>query len=634
MLNSMRKGINSWFIKILLALLIISFGLWGIGDIFVSGGNKAILAKIGKNEIGQTEFLKEYSINLQNLSQQLGKKILPTEANNYGLVNQTLGTMINDLVYKEITDEYGMHINNSTVKKEIYSIPGFLDSTGSFNKFAFERYLNITGQSEEEVINKIKNDIAKRQIFLSVSSGFSAPKNIINKLYNYREEKRKISFIELENNNYAIKKFNDTDLINHYEKNKNSYQSSELRGFTFINISPEEVSKEIKISKDSLFEKYNQNKNEYFEPEERSIIQIISNNEKDILKAKDLINSKNIKNFANIENLNLPNINYGELNNIKWNELPREIAEFIFNLKNDEWSQPYKTSLGWHLIYIKQIKAEGITPLKKIEKKLIKEIQLDKAYDIIYQISNNLEDQLASEKTLSEAGNRIGLSVIDIPLIENDITNLSNLKMTNSLKEKILNKVFSINDKNNIQSFETDEGGLIYFKINNIKLSQTKSYEESKEQVLKELEFKKKNVLLNLDGKNKFDKVKNGLTLQELSKNSNTQLNTSNYFKRSDVNKEYYLSSEMMNKVFLTQKGRYMYFFNADSGKFFIIKVIDVKSPNKNEVNNEYTRVKQSIDSSFSNDLIISLNKSLRKKLNIEIYENNIQKINYSGLIN
>ena len=195
----MRKGISSWFIKILLALLIISFGLWGIGDIFISGGNKSVLAKVGKYNIDQRDFLKEYSINLENLSQQLGRKILPDEANSIGLLSQTLGTMITSLMYKQITEEYGMSINNSTVKKEITSIPSFKDSTGSFNKFAFERYLNLSGQTEEEVIDKIKNDIAKRQIFLSVSSGFSTPKEIVQKIYNFREEKRKISFIELSN---------------------------------------------------------------------------------------------------------------------------------------------------------------------------------------------------------------------------------------------------------------------------------------------------------------------------------------------------------------------------------------------------------------------------------------------------
>ncbi len=633
MLNSMRKGVSSWFIKILLALLIISFGLWGIGDIF-TGGNKSLLAKVGKYDIDQRDFLKEYSINLQNLSQQLGKKISPNEANTFGLVNQTLGTMITDLMYKQIIEDYGMYINNSSVKKEIYSIPGFIDSSGSFNKFAFERYLNITGQTEQEVIDKIKNDIAKRQIFISVSSGFSTPKDIIKKLYNHREEKRKISFIELTNNAYTIENIDNADLVSYYDKNNKSFLSPELRSFSYLNISPKEISKEINVSKDSILERYNQDKSLYFKPEERTIIQLIANNESDILNAIKIIKEKNIDNYDDIKNINFSNINHSQLEKIKWNELPKELSDLIFNINKNEWSEPYKSSLGWHLIYVKTVYSEGIIPFEKVKDKIKNEIQLDKAYDTIYQISNQLEDQLASGKSLAEASNIIGIKIVQTPLLEN-ISN-ANLQgdLSKASKNKLINSVFSMNEINNTNSFDSDEGGLIYFTVNEIKPEQTKSYENAKKEVLKEWKFKEKNTLLVADGKKYFDQIKNGLSLEKLSDNLKIKLNNTDYLKRSDINKKDFLTNEVIKKIFIGKVNEYVYFFNAKDGKFLIIKIVDIKSPDNNQINNDYVRTKETLDASYSNDLIVLLNKSLRKKINIQIYNNNIEKINYSGLIN
>ena len=48
MLGSFREKILSWGAKVLFGLLIISFGLWGIGDYNISGsnGNDAI-AEVG-----------------------------------------------------------------------------------------------------------------------------------------------------------------------------------------------------------------------------------------------------------------------------------------------------------------------------------------------------------------------------------------------------------------------------------------------------------------------------------------------------------------------------------------------------------------------------------------------------------
>ncbi|PPR77796.1 MAG: Peptidyl-prolyl cis-trans isomerase D [Alphaproteobacteria bacterium MarineAlpha2_Bin1] len=634
MLNSMRKGISSWFIKILLALLIISFGLWGIGDIFISGGNKSVLAKVGKYNIDQRDFLKEYSINLENLSQQLGRKILPDEANSIGLLSQTLGTMITSLMYKQITEEYGMSINNSTVKKEITSIPSFKDSTGSFNKFAFERYLNLTGQTEEEVIDKIKNDIAKRQIFLSVSSGFSTPKEIVQKIYNFREEKRKISFIELSNKVYNIKNINESDLISYYEKNNKSFLSPELRSFSYINISPKEIAKEVKVSKNLILEKYNQGKSLYFKPEQRSIIQIIANSKDDILNASNIINSKKLKIYEEIKNLNLPNINYNKLENISWNELPKELADFIFNLNVDEWSQPHKSSLGWHLIYTIKLNPEGTIPLEIVENKIKEEIQMDKAYDAIYKISNQLEDQLASGKNLRNASNIIGVKITDIPLLEYNSKTVFLKDLSLETKNKLLSNVFNSNQINFVQSFDTEEGGIIYYTLNKIKPIETKSFKNAKEEVLKEWKFKEQNKLLKVDGNKYFNEIKNGYSFEKLSENLNIKINHLGDLKRTDINKLDYLNKEIIEKIFLGKKNQYISSLNEKEGKFLIIKIIDIKSPLNNQINDDYVRTKQSLDTSYSNDLVILLNKSLRKKINIQIYNKNIEKINFSGLIN
>ena len=42
MLDFLRRGVKSWVAKILLALLILSFAVWGIGDIFINQGGGTV----------------------------------------------------------------------------------------------------------------------------------------------------------------------------------------------------------------------------------------------------------------------------------------------------------------------------------------------------------------------------------------------------------------------------------------------------------------------------------------------------------------------------------------------------------------------------------------------------------------
>ena len=74
MLTQMRRGAGTWVAKIFIALLVVSFGIWGIADIFRGFGVNQ-LAKVGDTEITAVEFQRDYERAIQRLSQQMGRPI-------------------------------------------------------------------------------------------------------------------------------------------------------------------------------------------------------------------------------------------------------------------------------------------------------------------------------------------------------------------------------------------------------------------------------------------------------------------------------------------------------------------------------------------------------------------------------
>src|SRR6478736_7384516 len=97
MLRGLRKASSNWLGKTIMGavmvLLIGSFAIWGIGDIFRGFGQSTLL-KVGSTEIGIQAFQQLYNDRLQQLGRQIGRAITPTQARQIGMDKQILQQMM------------------------------------------------------------------------------------------------------------------------------------------------------------------------------------------------------------------------------------------------------------------------------------------------------------------------------------------------------------------------------------------------------------------------------------------------------------------------------------------------------------------------------------------------------------
>src|SRR6201996_9516695 len=93
MLRGMRKASSNWLGKIVMAtvmgVLIVSFGIWGIQDIF-RGFGQSTVAKVGRTEISAEQFRQIYTERLQQLGRQFGRPLNMDQARAIGIDRQGL----------------------------------------------------------------------------------------------------------------------------------------------------------------------------------------------------------------------------------------------------------------------------------------------------------------------------------------------------------------------------------------------------------------------------------------------------------------------------------------------------------------------------------------------------------------
>ena len=80
MLQAIRSRAGSYVVKGLFALLILTFGIWGIGDIFRTRGADTVVATVGDQSIRAEELQTALRRALEQLSARFGSAVCSSSA--------------------------------------------------------------------------------------------------------------------------------------------------------------------------------------------------------------------------------------------------------------------------------------------------------------------------------------------------------------------------------------------------------------------------------------------------------------------------------------------------------------------------------------------------------------------------
>ena len=148
----MRKASSNWLGKTIMAVvmgvLIVSFGVWGIADIF-KGFGQSTLAKVGGTEISAEQFRQIYTDKLQQLGRQLGRPLTSEQARAFGLDRQVLQQTLAEAALDEEARRMGLGQSDAEVMRSIYSDPNFRGLNGQFDPARFQSLIRQFGYSEQ-----------------------------------------------------------------------------------------------------------------------------------------------------------------------------------------------------------------------------------------------------------------------------------------------------------------------------------------------------------------------------------------------------------------------------------------------------------------------------------------------------
>jgi peptidyl-prolyl cis-trans isomerase D len=417
----MRKASSNWLGKTIMALvmgvLIVSFGFWGIADIF-RGFGQSTLAKVGHTEISINEFRQIYTDRLQQVGRQFGRPLTMDQARAFGFDRQVLQQTIMEAALDEDARRLGLGQSNAEIMRTIFADPLFKGVGGAFDPQRFQAIIRQMGYTEARYLADQRKLVLRRQIADTMSAGLQPSKTLIEALSRFQNEQRSIDYVRLGPAQAGtIDPPSPETLAGYFDEHKAAFRAPEYRKIAFVPITPEDIGKWSEVSDEDAKKLFEERRDRYGTPEKRQVSQMVFPNVEEAQTARGRIASGlSFDDLAKERNLNSTDVDLGLVT--KSGILDPAIADAAFALPSGEVSQPVQGKFGVALVKIGTIQP-GIEPsYENIAQDLKKDIAVERARAQVATLRDKMEDERGGGASVVEAAQKLGLTPITVDAVD------------------------------------------------------------------------------------------------------------------------------------------------------------------------------------------------------------------------
>ena len=400
MLQGLRKGSKHPVAKILLGLVLIAFAGLGLGSFIPSLQMKREYIKAGETDIGIQEISNEFN----KIRAELSPNTTINEAIEAGLLDYLVNHLVDEALVMEEARILNLRVTRDQQKDILSKDKFFQDENGQFSSTKFQTALLRSGMTESRYLELIDRMLIKKQLTDSISSSAFIPKRVIEIIAKNTLEKRNGTSISFQIKPIeTIKSPSENELKEFFDNSSKSWLEPSRRVANYIYLDPNDYSQDIIIDENTLLEEYKIRKSDYFKDETRTLEQLIFSNQEDALNALDIIKN-NIENFSTLFPEKLISID-----DIAKSELPEKLAEPVFKAQTNDVSEPIETEFGFHIFKLMSVNPAKEPNLNEIKDQVKKDIQYDKAIDLIYDLANKLDDGFADGSSIQDEAQKHNL---------------------------------------------------------------------------------------------------------------------------------------------------------------------------------------------------------------------------------
>jgi peptidyl-prolyl cis-trans isomerase D len=514
MIMFFRRLGESWFFKVILFVIALSMvSVWGISDLISRIGKKETMIKVGSEKVSSFQLAAEFDKTLQQMRRR-GINLTTEQALSAGLLDQTVASLTDKLLNREISEELGTIAGDDAVSRYIVFNPVFQSVTGEFDRNIFSAYLGQQGLSEEEFIKEARQILANNHMNYAVDAVVRMPKELSAGLLKYQNEKRDVSYVTVSADEMIVTdEPSEERLREYYEAEMSTLVTPERRDATYIEISPNSLKSQTNVSEQEIEKAYEEKKVLLSEPEKRRVDQIKVDTESEALSLSKILTADNFIEKASSEAGQTP-----EETDFGWVEkesVMEELAAPLFSSPVNKVIGPIQSSLGYHFLVVREITAAKEPSKADLQKAVREQLETEKAYDLMDEKVRLAQNMIGEGKSLHEVAQALNLpehSVEKISFVTQNDGVLSN--------PQFVQMIFSSSLKETTPLVEEKDGYLIAY-IENIYPQEQKSFYQSRPELLQIWKKDEQKRLLSEKAQRMQDSFEQGKSFETVLKKEN-----------------------------------------------------------------------------------------------------------------
>lgn len=430
MLETIRERAQGWIAKVILALIIVPFAMWGIDSYFHGSGKEPAVAEVGDDEVGQREFFRALQNQRDALQEQAHAKV---DIQDKGFRQQVLDQMVELRLIAGAARHNGLHVAGDQVESVIRSAPIF-QVDGQFSEPRFQRWLGDQGLTRKGLIAMLERETLAQQFQLGYGQGAVVAHASAERMAALMAQQREVNEAVFTAEAYVKGVSIDDQAVEaDYNANKAEYATPAQVRIQYLVLSTEAIRASIKVEDQAAKQHYDTNKVRYQAPEQRSASHILVKVENEAqrpaakAKAEKLLAEvkANPAKFADLAKQNSDDpgsaAQGGDLGSFTRDTMVKPFADAVFGMKVGDISGLVETEFGYHIIKLTGITPGKLAPFEAVKPEIIAELSQQQAERKFAEVAEHFSNLVYEQPdSLEPAAKALSLTIRETGWIDRE----------------------------------------------------------------------------------------------------------------------------------------------------------------------------------------------------------------------
>ncbi|MBP7253289.1 MAG: peptidyl-prolyl cis-trans isomerase [Alphaproteobacteria bacterium] len=500
MLRTMRGAAETWIVKLLMVFLVISFSIWGVGDIFRGNPQQRTVACIGGFYLplsflfgssasicmGERISIRELQLDFRRTydleQQRRGADYTMEKAKQQGLLDRVIRESVARKLFDHVAKEFNLRYDTKAVLAQLANTPDLRAKDGTFDKDKLKRAMQNMHMNEDEFINYMRETFSRDQSIGIFSLMSYPPPALFNEYLKARGQERLIQILKLSHDKMPVPPAPEASVLEKFHQTHNIlFTAPEYRSFTVLRISQDEIAQNTPVSDAEVAEAFTKRQKEFAHGEQRDILQVVVGDaEAAQALAKAAQEKHDLRQAAESAKKDAV-----VLENQTEETIPPALFTTVFTAETGTISDPIKTDFGYHIVQVLKIKPPYVPVLADVKDKLRAKLQREHAVEAAQEVANKVDDEIGAGKSLDEIADIYHLTTSKFTELNREGDNKKGKKSDLPTGgNMILQNVFGLTEGENSALLDDHRGNFLVVRVDKITPSQVEPIANVQEKVL------------------------------------------------------------------------------------------------------------------------------------------------------